>query len=152
MSTPTSSYKSFLMYKTSGESATYAKLVDIKEFPDLGSAPNTLDATTLSDKQKIYVNDIYDPGALEFSANYDPDDFDKLKALEGIQTEYAIWFGGTETAGVLTPTGDLGKFEFKGELAVWVKGASVSAIRDMGISIAPSTEIKKVAAETTPGN
>lgn len=142
MSQPTSSYKSFLMYKP--KSATsYEKLVDIKEFPDLGSAPNTIDVTTLSDKQKMYVNDIFDPGNLEFNANYDPDDFAKLKAIEGQRLDYAVWFGGTETGGVLTPTGDIGKFEFEGELAVWVKGAGVSASRDMGISIAPATEIKK---------
>ena len=30
----TSSYKSFLMYKKSGE--TYEKLVDIKDYPDIG--------------------------------------------------------------------------------------------------------------------
>lgn len=142
MPTPTSSYKSFLMHKK-GES--YEKLLDIKEFPDLGSSPNTLDATTLSNGQKIYINDIYDPGSLEFNANYSPEDYETCKALEGKQEEYAVWFGGEEVAGELTPTGNLGKFEFTGELAVWVKGAAVSNVREMGITIAPSTEIKKAS-------
>lgn len=135
------SYKTFLMHKVGD---AYEKLIDIKEFPDLGKAPDTIDVTTLSDKQKMYLQDILDPGALEFNANYDPADFDKLKKLEGKEESYAIWFGGTETAGVLTPDGSAGKFEFDGELAVWAKGAGVSAAVDMGISIAVSTEIKKV--------
>lgn len=144
MSKPTSSFKTYLMYKATVSASSYEKLVDIKEMPDLGSAPNTLDATTLSDPQKVYVNDIYDPGALEFSANYDATDFEKLKRLEGQRLPFAIWMGAENSTGDYVPTGSEGKFEFEGELAVWVKGTSVSSIRDMGISIAPATEIKKV--------
>lgn len=144
MSKPTSSFKTYLMYKATVSASSYEKLVDIKEMPDLGSAPNTLDATTLSDPQKVYVNDIYDPGALEFSANYDATDFEKLKKLEGQRLSFAIWMGAENSTGDYVPTGSEGKFEFEGELAVWVKGTSVSSIRDMGISIAPATEIKKV--------
>ena len=102
--------------------------------------------TTLSDPQKMYLNDIFDPGNLEFSTNYNAQDYEKLSALKGKQEDYAIWFGASEVAGERTPDGNKGKFEFKGELAVWVKGGSVSAAVDMGISIAPSTEIKKVSA------
>lgn len=143
MSNPTSSFKTYLMYKADGKTS-YEKLVDVKEIPDLGSAPNTLDATTLSDSQKVYVNDIFDPGSLEFTANYDADDFDRLKAIEGERLSFAVWMGAEVTAGEYVPTGSEGKFEFEGELAVWAKGASVSAIRDMGIAIAPATPIKKV--------
>jgi len=138
----TSSCDTFLMYKPTAEAASYTKLVDIKEFPDLGSAPNLIDSTTLTDHQKMGVNDLFDPGNLEFSANYVKDDYKKLKALEGKSLEYAIWFGADNSTGEWVPDGHEGKFEFKGELACWAKGAGVSAIRDMGISIAPSTEIK----------
>lgn len=138
------SWKSYLMHSTDGE--TYSKLIDIKEFPDLGKAPDTVDVTTLSDGQKMYLPDIIDPGSLEFNANYDAGDYETCKALEGKQEHYAIWFGATETAGELVPDGSAGKFEFKGALSVWVKGAGVSAAVDMGVAIAPSTEIKKVKA------
>lgn len=47
-----STYKIFLMKK--GESA-YEKLIDIKEFPDLGGAPEMLETTTLSDKMQTYI-------------------------------------------------------------------------------------------------
>lgn len=137
------SYKTFLMKKGTGTDATYTKLCDIKEFPDLGGAPDTIDVTTLSDGQKMYLPDILDPGNLEFNANYDPTTYDTLKALEGTTASYAVWFGGTESNGVVTPDGSAGKFEFDGQLSVWVKGAGVSAAVDMGISIAPSTKITK---------
>ena len=47
------SYKTFLMHSTDG--TAYTKLVDIKEFPDLGKAPDTIDITTLSDSMKRYL-------------------------------------------------------------------------------------------------
>lgn len=140
------SYKTFLMHKTTGN--TFEKLIDIKEFPDLGSAPDVVDTTTLSHKQKVGLPDILDPGALEFTANYDKSDYTKCKALEGKTETYAVWFGGTETAGVLTPDGSWGKFEFEAELTAYVKGAGVSSAVDMGISFALSSEIRDVAEES----
>ena len=41
-----STYKVFLMKKTS---ETWSKLIDIKDFPDLGGSPELLETTTLSD-------------------------------------------------------------------------------------------------------
>ena len=45
-----STYKAFLMVKDSG---SYKKLIDIKEFPDLGGAPERLQTTTLSDNSPL---------------------------------------------------------------------------------------------------
>lgn len=133
------SFKSYLMHKSG---STWAKLCDIKEFPDLGKAPDTLETTTLSDPMKTYINDIMDVGGgLEFNLNYDPAVYTTLKALEGTEEEYAVWFGATEEAGVYTPDGSEGKFTFTGDLSVYVKGASVSAVVEMGVSIAPTTPI-----------
>lgn len=137
------SYQSYLMVSDDGTS--YTKLIDIKDFPDLGSAPPTLDATTLSDHMHIYINDIQDTGgALEFTANYTLEDFVALEAYNNVVKYYAIWFGGTETGGVMTPSGQYGKFGFQGELAHWKKGAGVSAVQEMGISIAPSTPVDRI--------
>lgn len=133
------SYQTYLMYSEDGTS--YSKLVDVKEIPDLGKAPDTVDITTLSDAQKRYLQDILDTGQLEFTANYDLDDYKKLAALAHTDYHYAVWFGATTANGIDTPTGDAGKFEFVGQLAVYVKGASVSSAVEMGIAIAPSTEI-----------
>lgn len=133
------SFKTYLMKKNGN---TWEKLCDIKEFPDLGQAPDTLETTTLSDPMKTYINDIMDVGGgLEFNLNYDPAVYATLEALKGQELDYGVWFGATESGGVYTPDGSEGKFSFKGELSVWVKGAATSAVVDMGVSIAPSTPI-----------
>lgn len=133
-----STYKIFLMKK--GDSA-YEKLIDIKEFPDLGGSPEMLETTTLSDSMQTYIPGIQSLDALEFTANYTKADFTKLKALDGVENDYAVWFGGTESGGTLTPTGSDGKFEFKGQLSVFPVGGGVNEVVDMTITIAPSTPI-----------
>lgn len=133
-----STYKVFLMKKTE---STYSKLVDIKDFPDLGGAPEMLETTTLSNKMQTYIPGIQSNDALEFTGNYTKDDYAKLKALEGTECDFAVWFGGAESAGVVTPDGSNGKFEFSGELSVHVSGGGVNEVVDMIITIAPSTPI-----------
>ena len=135
----TSTYKIFFMKK--GNSDTYEKLIDIKDFPDLGGAPEMLETTTLSDKMQTYIPGIQSLDALEFTANYTKEDFTKLKALEGVEHEFAVWFGGTEQGGVLTPTGTDGKFQFKGQLSAFPVGGGVNEVVDMTVTIAPSTPI-----------
>lgn len=137
-----STYKVFLMKKeTSGSTSTYEKLIDIKEFPDLGGAPEMLETTTLSDNMQTYIPGIQSLDALEFTANYTKADFTALKDLDGEEEDYAVWFGGTESGGVVTPTGSDGKFEFKGKLSVFPVGGGVNEVVDMTITIAPSTPI-----------
>lgn len=133
-----SSYKTFLMYK---KADAYEKLVDIKDFPDLGGAPEMLETTTLSDNMQTYVEGIQSQDALEYTINYDLETYQKLLALKGIETEFSVWFGGTEENGVLTPTGDEGKFNFKGYLSARVVGKGVNEVKEATISIAPSTPI-----------
>lgn len=137
-----STYKVFLMMK---KEAAYEKLVDIKDFPDLGGSPEMLETTTLSDKMQTYIPGIQNLDALEFTANYTKADFATLKALDGVEHDFAVWFGGTEEANILTPTGSDGKFEFKGQLSVYPVGGGVNEVVDMNITIAPSTPITEAA-------
>ena len=135
-----STYKVFLMHKTSsGE--TYTKLIDIKEFPDLGGEPEMLETTTMSDKMQTFIAGIQSMDGLSFSANYDMTEYQKLKALEGKKESYAVWFGGTESSGTVTPDGSNGKFSFDGELSVYPVGGGVNEVVGMNITIAPSSPI-----------
>lgn len=135
-----STYKVFLMKK--GDTGdTWSKLVDIKGFPDLGGEPEMLETTTLSDKMQTYIAGIQSLDGLTFTANYDMATFKTLKALEGKKASYAVWFGGTEASGNVTPTGDNGKFSFDGELSVYPNGGGVNEVVGMTVSIAPSTVI-----------
>ena len=136
-----STYKVFLMHKASSE-GTYTKLTDIKEFPDLGGEPEMLETTTLSDNMQTYIAGIQSMDGLSFSANYDMTEYQKLKALEGKKESYAVWFGGTESSGTVTPDGSNGKFAFDGELSVYPVGGGVNEVVGMNITIAPSSPIK----------
>ena len=134
----TSSYKTFLMYKNSG---TYEKLVDIKDFPDLGGAPEMLETTTLSDSMQTYIEGIQSQDALEFNVNYTLALYEQIEGMKGTETEFAVWFGGTEAGGTVTPVGDEGKFNFKGYISIRVTGKGVNEVREAVLSIAPSTPI-----------
>lgn len=136
----TSSYKSFLMYKPSSKS-DYEKLVDIKSYPDLGGAPELLETTTLSDKMRTNILGIQANENMDFTCNYTKEDYSKIQALEGTEQNLAVWFGGTESGGVVTPTGSEGKFSFKGNVSVYANGAEVNAVRDMTVTAAASTPI-----------
>lgn len=133
-----SSYKTFLMIEKDG---AFEKLIDIKNFPDLGGAPEMLETTTLSDGMQTYIPGIQSLDGLEFTANYDKADFDKLKAMEGTEYKFSVWFGGTVSGSTVTPTGENGKFDFGGQLSVFPVGGDVNAVVEMTISIAPSTPI-----------
>ena len=130
------------MYKASA-SADYTKVVDIKDFPDLGQNPNMLETTTLTDPMQTFIKGIVQlpSDGLTFTANYTMADYTTVKALEDAKYSFAIWFGGTESNGVVTPTGSDGKFEFEGELAVYVNGGGVDEVVNMTIAIAPSSPI-----------
>ena len=134
----TSSYKTFLMYKTGD---AYEKLVDIKDFPDLGGAPEMLETTTLSDSMQTFVEGIQSQDALEFNINYDLETYQKISAMKGTETDFSVWFGGTGNGETLTPTGDEGKFDFKGYISIRVTGKGVNEVKEATLSIAPSTPI-----------
>lgn len=140
----TSSYKTFLMEK---KSSIYQKLIDIKDFPDLGGAPEMLETTTLSDPMQTYIEGIMSQDALEFTVNYDLETYKTISAMKGNETDLAVWFGGTESGGVVTPTGSEGKFAFKGYVSIRVSGKGVNEVKEAIVSIAPSTPIS-LASDT----
>ena len=133
-----STYKSFLMVKNT---STWEKLIDIKSYPDLGGSPELLETTTLSDPMTTNIMGIQSLDALEFECNYTLTDYTKLKGMEGETKEFAVWLGGTESGNTVTPDGSDGKFEFSGQLSVYVNGGGVNEVRNMTVSIAASTPI-----------
>ena len=128
-------------YEVDTSTTTYNKLVDIKDFPNLGGEPEMIEVTTLSDKMQKFIAGIQQLESMSFTANYDKAEFTALKALEHTTGHYAVWFGGTESNNVVTPTGSDGKFSFDGELSVYAAGAGVNEAVNMTITIAPSTVI-----------
>lgn len=134
-----STYKTFLMYAATDD--TYTKLIDIKDYPDLGGAPEMLETTTLSDPMQTNIPGIQSLDSLEFTANYTAEGFARLKEMEDEDLKLAVWFGGTEEGNVITPTGSEGKFSFTGRLSVYVAGGGVNEVTDMKITVAAGTPI-----------
>lgn len=133
-----STIKSFLMEGTGSGTLTWAKLLDIKDYPDLIAPPENLDATTLTDEQRVYIPGVKDNGGnLEFTCNYDATNFSTIKGKEGTESNFAIWFG--DNAG--TPDGHNGKFTFKGYPYVTKKGGGVNEVSEMTVGIIPTTAI-----------
>ena len=129
-------YKTFLMKGTeSSGSISWAKLLDIKDYPDLFGLPEKLEKTTLSDKAKTYDEGLEDNDGLEFTANYDKTTFDTLRGLKGTEVDLAVWFGGTESGGVVTPTGSDGKFKCKGKVSVSIVGKGSNEVREMKVGV-----------------
>ena len=109
------------------------KLCDIKDFPDLGAAPEMLDATTLSDAARVYIAGIKDQQALEFTANYTAATYEAANALT-TTTAFTLEFGADGASGI---------FEWSGTASAYVVGAGVNEVVDMKIVIVPSTAITK---------
>lgn len=134
----TSTYQTYLMHGTGTGTVTYEKLIDIKEFPDLGTDPELLETTTLSDDMQTFIMGIHGNEGLQFSANYDKTDYTALKALENKTEKYAVWFGSSSNG---DPDGHEGKFSFEGQLSVRPTSGGVNQVRGMQITIAASTPI-----------
>lgn len=134
---------SFLMKSSDG--STYAKLIDIKDYPDVIPAPENLDATTLTDHMRVYIPGIKDNGGnIEFTCNYTASDFSTIKALEGTEAYFSIWFG--EGGTPIVPDGHNGKFSFKGYPYITKKGGGVNEVSEMTVGIIPTTEITFAAS------
>lgn len=112
-------------------SAALTKVIDIKNFPDLGGAPELIETTTLSDAMQTFINGIQTAGEMAFTCNYTKADFLAVETDANKQLYYALEFG---------EAGDEGTFEWQGEHSVYVTGADVNGVVEMVISIAPSTK------------
>lgn len=140
-STPISTYQTYLLYKKKSES-TYHKLIDIKDTPDKGGAPEMIDVTTLSDKMKKNIPGIQSTAELSYSANYVPSNFAEIKALEEEELDFAEALGGTfDDGGNLTAAGHNGINKFSGKMSVYMTGGGVNEAHGIKITIANSTGI-----------
>lgn len=128
-----STVHTYLMHYSASK---YEKLLDIKDFPDLGGAPEAIDTTTLSDTVETKINGIQKLDTLEFTANYSKEDYSKILALANKENEkFAICFG---SDGAGQPDGHNGIVKFEGQISASIKGAKINEAVEMGISISAS--------------
>ena len=117
---------------TSGGS--YTQLCKIKSYPDLGGAPETLETTDLEDTFQTFVEGVQSMDAMEFTCNYNPTDY--AAVVNAIPASgdlyYKLEFGSS---------GSEGSFTWSGTHSVRVTGGDVNAVREMVITVVPSSAI-----------
>lgn len=135
-------YMTFLMNSTDSGS-TYTDIIPIVDYPDFMNEVNTIDVTNLQNSMHTYIMGLLDTGGdMAFTANYNKADYQTVKALDDGTDKYlAIWFGGTESGGVVSPTGTDGKWSFKGQIKVGIIGKGVDEARQMTIHVVPSSDM-----------
>ena len=110
---------------------SFAKLVDIINYPDLGSTPSKLDTTDLSQGSlKTSLLGLQELPDLTFEANYTEASFNTINALTGASYFFQLLFGSTD-----------GKFEWQGQIRVFANGGGVDEVRKMTITLSASTPI-----------
>ena len=135
-------YMTFLMNSTDSGS-TYTDIIPIVDYPDFMNEVNTIDVTNLQNSMHTYIMGLLDTGGdMAFTANYNKADYQTVKALDDGTDKYlAIWFGGTESGGVVSPTGTDGKWSFMGQIKVGIIGKGVDEARQMTIHVVPSSDM-----------
>ena len=131
----------YLLYNAgTKEVPSWKKVVDIKDFPAMGGAPEQIETTTLSNEVSTFVTGVQSLSAFEFLANYTVTDYKAVKTLQDSAQvyEFALAFGKPTSN---TTFGGLGVFKWNGQLSAWLEGGSVNAVREMRLSISATSEV-----------
>ena len=107
-----------------------AKVVDIKDFPDLIGDPNLLETTTLSDAQVTNIPGIKGSDLLTFTCNYTSAEFASVKADEGKTLFYALEFS------------DGSSFTWQGQHTCGLPGKGVDEVVEFTVNVVPSTAVE----------
>ena len=118
-----------------GESAeAVAKVVDIKDFPDMIGEPNTLETTTLSDGQQTFIPGIKSSDTLSFTCNYTKADFTAVNADADKELFYELAFS------------DGSSFTWKGQHTCGLPGKGVDEVIEFTINCAASSAVEFATA------
>lgn len=119
----------FLKYSATLPATTYSKLVDIVSYPDMGSAPNMLDNSTLSLlKVKTTEEGLQDAPDYTFECNWNAEAYGVISNLAGTRL------------GLELDLGTEGSFTWEGTVSVFLTGGTVDEIRKMTVTASALTE------------
>ena len=131
-----STINTVLKYGTGTTNPTLSKLCVIKSYPDLGAAPDTIETTDLEDTSQTFVKGVQSQDNMEFTANYTPEAYAAVLAtVSDTEGTYQLEMG---------ESGAQGKFTWTGTHSVHVSGGDVNAVREMVITVIPSSAITQV--------
>ncbi|WP_343248259.1 phage tail protein [Diplocloster hominis] len=128
--------------ETSENGTTWEKLCTIKSYPALGGAPEQLETTDLEDDTQTFVPGVQAMEAMEFLANYTLDSYLAVKQKSGKELRYRMSMGKDGVDGIAS---------WSGQHFVYLNEGEVNGVREMTISVSPSTKID-IAAKEVPAN
>lgn len=133
-------YGWYLMKKKESGS-DYEKLTDIVSMPDIGSDPEQIDITTLSDGQRRYMPGIKESSSMDFTVNHSKETFEKISELEGKELDLAIYAGFSGDFGSEVPDGHEGIWKFKGYVSIRKTSQQVNGAPQANLRVTPSSVI-----------
>ena len=113
---------------------SFTQLCKIKSYPDLGGQPEQIETTDLEDTTQTFVPGVQSLDALEFTCNYNPTDYAAVVAAIPSSGDlyYKLEMGTSDAQGVFT---------WSGTHSVRLNGGEVNGVREMTITITPSSVI-----------
>ena len=124
----------FLMHSETKD-GEFKKLVDITSYPELFSAPEKLDISNMSSKQKKYTPGMVDVPDQEFGYIYDMASYKAIKELEGKDHYYQLRFG---------QNGEYGCWQWHGDVFTSFSAGSVGSAREAKLITYPVDDIEEV--------
>lgn len=121
--------------ETSADKYSADKLLAVKGMPATGQAGGTVEITTSSDAQKVYLADRPDSGDMDYTYNYTEANY---TAAVGVCDNVA--------RNILIKLPDGTGFEYTGSLQTWVNEVSVGSAIECTLHTVPSTVITRLSA------
>lgn len=112
---------------------TWTKLCRIKSYPALGGSPEQIETTDMEDIAKTFIPGVRSIEAMDFTANYTLEAYTAVKEKANKPLYYRIVMGTDGKDGVAS---------WEGQHDVYVNEGEVNGVREMTVSVSPSTKIE----------
>lgn len=122
--------------EVSADGTSWEKLTPIKSYPALGGKRDQIEATDLEDYAQSFVPGVQSMDSMDFTANYLLTTYLAVKAKALTDLQYRLTMGKDGVDGVAT---------WSGQHDVYKNEGSVNGVREMTITVYPSTKINIAA-------
>ena len=118
-----------IVLKWGDNAENVAKVIDIKDFPDLIGEPEMLETTVLASDVQTFIPGVKSLSTLTFTYNYTKEDFAKVEADANKELHYVLEFA------------DGSKFSWTGQHTSGLPGKSVNEVLEATVNIAASSAV-----------
>lgn len=108
----------------------YTKYVDITDYSELESAPETIDVTTMSNHKRVYKQGLPDQPQQTYTAMYDPKTYAIVKALGNATKAFCLYFEESKSL-----------IKWTGQVSVQIAGGGIAEARTMTLTVVAEDEI-----------